>query len=212
VALGDQLEPLARTPPAQLLGRALLNQPPGLHWLDGGGLRGLAAAGRPWPPELAPEMLVRLAPALLSQPLVPLIGLLQLRLRPRRAAPGRPSAAPVIRPDPATPLARHGRLAMLDGGQLLAMVCSWLGLLRAPAAASQSRWAIAVGFIAAGLAASALCSKRARSVLPVLGQRLAAAPCLTRDLRVRDWAWLGLAWALGLALALALARWHCCSA
>ena len=63
-------------------GEPYLNKPPGLHWLMAAGFEVWRQLGGHGLQELPPEWLVRLPPALLSSLLVPLIGLLQLRLRP----------------------------------------------------------------------------------------------------------------------------------
>jgi len=109
----------------------------------------------------------------------------QLRLASRlRHRPLRPILSAADRPT-LLPLARPVGLAMLDGVQLLAMVLLWLACC-VPTAASQAAGLIAGGFIA-GLAASGLfaASKAPGSVLPVLGQRLAAG-LLTPRSRLSD--------------------------
>jgi len=184
-------------------GEPYLNKPPGLHWLMAAGFEAWRQLGGHGLQELPPEWLVRLAPALLSSLLVPLIGLLQLRLRPGERTAAVCSALIALT---LLPLARHGRLAMLDGVQLLAMVLLWLGLLRAQRRRAKAAGLIAGGFIA-GLAASGLLLLKAPVVLPVLASGLLLR-LLDRDLRGRDWAWLGLGLALGLAPGLAWHGWH----
>ena len=91
-------------------GDPYLNKPPGLHLLIAAAIglwRRLAAEP---PGALPPEWVVRIVPALLSTALVPLLGLIQWRLRPgdRLSALGTAAIALTL-----LPLARHGRLAML---------------------------------------------------------------------------------------------------
>ncbi|MCT0217774.1 phospholipid carrier-dependent glycosyltransferase [Synechococcus sp. CS-1329] len=180
-------------------GSTYLNKPPGLHWLIAGviqlwrSLSGEATA-------LPPEWVIRLAPALVSSLLVPLIGAIQLRLRP-----GQPLAAVASASIALTlmPLVRHGRLAMLDGAQLTAMALLWLGLLMA---APRPRTALAGGLIA-GVGGSALLLLKAPVVIPVLATGLLLR-WLDRDLDRRAWWRLALGLGLGLSLGLAWHGWH----
>ena len=108
------------------LGEPYTNKPPGLHLAIATVIRLWSwACGNP-APGLPPEWLVRLVPAIASSLLIPLLGLVQSRLQPRR-----PDAAIATALIALTllPVARHGRLAMLDGSQLSAMATVWLGLL-----------------------------------------------------------------------------------
>ncbi|MBC1262139.1 phospholipid carrier-dependent glycosyltransferase [Synechococcus sp. BSF8S] len=180
-------------------GSTYLNKPPGLHWLIAGVIQlwqglGGGASARP------PDWVIRLAPALVSSLLVPLIGAIQLRLRPRQplAAVGAAAIALTL-----MPLARHGRLAMLDGAQLSAMALLWLGLLLAT---PRPRRALAGGLIA-GAAGSALLLLKAPVVLPVLATGLVLR-WLDRDLDRQAWMRLALGLALGLSVGLAWHGWH----
>jgi len=104
------------------------------------------------------------------------------------------------------PLARHRSPGHARWrSQLLAMVLLWLGPAACPAAASQSRWAdrrwvhrrTCRQWPAAAQSAGSCCRCLASGLLLRL---------LDRDLRGRDWAWLGLGLALGLAPWPGLAR------
>ena len=178
-------------------GTPYLNKPPGAHWLIAG-LIGLwqkgGGAGLP------PEWLIRLAPALGSSLLAPLLGLVQWQLRPGRRADALWSAAIALS---LLPLARHAHLAMLDGLQLSAMASLWLGILLA---APQARRALAGGLLA-GLAATALLLLKAPVALPVLLVALGLR-WGDRDLNAMGWRWLLLGLILGLLPGLAWHGWH----
>ncbi len=180
-------------------GSTYLNKPPGLHWLIAGCIQ-LWQAHSGSPPSRPPEWVVRLAPALLSSLIVPLVGLLQMRLRPGRPGVAVCSAAIALT---LLPLTRHGRLAMLDGAQLTAMVLLWLGLLQS----SRQPVAALRGGMVAGLAGSGLLLLKAPVVLPVLGTGLLLR-LLDRELPARSWRWLGAGLALGLLPGLAWHGWH----
>jgi 4-amino-4-deoxy-L-arabinose transferase-like glycosyltransferase len=185
-------------------GQPYLNKPPGLHWLIAAAigswrsLSGAAAAALP------PEWVVRLVPALISTTLVPLLGAIQLRLRPGDRGSAIATAAITLS---LLPLARHGRLAMLDGCQLVAIALLWWSLLSARA---QQR-AVLLWGISGGLAVSALLMLKAPVALPILaGSVLLRA--LDRELTLQHWQVLFLAIGLGMLpgvgwhLAHALAR------
>ena len=178
-------------------GDPYLNKPPGLHLLIAAAIglwRRLAAEP---PGALPPEWVVRIVPALLSTALVPLLGLIQWRLRPgdRLSALGTAAIALTL-----LPLARHGRLAMLDGAQLSAMALLWWAVL----GCSGSRRSLVGWAFLAGLAGSALLLLKAPTALPVLLVALLLR-LLQRDLDRRAWGWLLLGLLLGLVPGLS---WH----
>jgi 4-amino-4-deoxy-L-arabinose transferase-like glycosyltransferase len=182
------------------LGHSYLNKPPGLHL-------GIAAAIGSWrwlsgagPEALPPEWVVRLIPALGSSLLVPLLALVQAKLRP-----GRPHVAVATGLITLTllPLARHGRLAMLDGVQLSAMAVVWLGMLMA---APGQRRSLAAGLLA-GLGGSMLLLLKAPVALPVLGSALALR-ALERDRNRLAFIWLLIAMLAGLMPGLLWHGWH----
>lgn len=149
-------------------GRPYLNKPPGLHVL-------IAAAIGLWrqlsqaPAEaLPPEWVVRLVPALLSSLVVPVGALVQLQLRPGDNRAALATAAILLT---LLPVARHGRLAMLDGAQLTAMGLLWWALLRSRSGRPGAGWRWG---LVAGLAGSALLMLKAPILLPVLAAGLAA--------------------------------------
>jgi 4-amino-4-deoxy-L-arabinose transferase-like glycosyltransferase len=181
------------------LGSSYLNKPPGLHMVIAAAIamwRWLNGAG---PEVLPPERIVRLIPALGSSLLVPLLGMVQAKLRP-----GRPDIAVATALITLTllPLARHGRLAMLDGSQLTAMALVWLGVLMA---ASGQRRAL-VGGLLAGTGGSMLLLLKAPVALPVMGVALLLR-AVERDLDRHAWGWLLLGVISGLGPGL---LWHGC--
>jgi 4-amino-4-deoxy-L-arabinose transferase-like glycosyltransferase len=182
------------------LGSEYLNKPPGMHLA-------IAAAIHAWREltgaaqrDLPPEWVVRLVPAVGSSLLVPLLALVQARLRPAR--PGDALATGLIALT-LMPLARHGRLAMLDGTQLTAMVVVWLGFLVVRPA---PRAALAGGLIA-GTGVSLLLLLKAPVALPVLAGALILR-ALDRDLDRSAWVLACCALALGLVPGLGWHLWH----
>ncbi|MEB3170959.1 MAG: 4-amino-4-deoxy-L-arabinose transferase [Synechococcaceae cyanobacterium] len=183
-----------------LWGDPYRNKPPGAHWLIAGLIRlwrgsGVGAAGA-----LPPEWLLRLAPALGSSLLSPLLALVQWQLRPGCRADALWTGAIALT---LLPLARHAHLAMLDGLQLTAMAALWLGVLLARPCGRRS---LAAGLVA-GLAGSLLLLLKAPVALPVLLLALALR-WADRDLGRRPWRWLLLGLALGLLPGLAWHGWH----
>jgi 4-amino-4-deoxy-L-arabinose transferase-like glycosyltransferase len=186
-----------------LWGDPYLNKPPGLHWL-------IAAAIRLWrvfsgasPGSLPPEGLLRLVPALLSTTVVPLVGLVQARLRPGQPAAALASSAMALT---LLPLARHGRLVMLDGCQLAALLLLWWAALgsehRRGGALRTGEWLRAGAVM--GLATSALLLLKAPLALPALAGTLVLR-AWDRELGKDQWRWLLGGLALGLLPGLA---WH----
>ncbi len=191
--------------PQQLLptywGDAYRNKPPGLHGLIGLLIRLWRFWSGPGAPALPPEALLRFAPALLASALVPLLALVQRRLLPQQGpAPALASALVALT---LLPLARHGRLVMLDGTLLSSMALLWWGLLLAQGPAPK----LLRGGLLAGLATSALLLLKAPVALPVLATALLLR-WLDRDLDGRAWGWLLVALALGLLPGLAWHGWH----
>ncbi|MYJ59688.1 MAG: glycosyltransferase, partial [Synechococcus sp. SB0672_bin_6] len=108
-------------------GEPYLNKPPGLHLL-------VALAIRLWGTH---EAVLRLVPAVLSTAAVPLVALIQRELtlqsrqsgpRLRGSAAGEGLATGLILMT-TLPMARHGRLLMLDGAMISATLLLWWGLL-----------------------------------------------------------------------------------
>jgi 4-amino-4-deoxy-L-arabinose transferase-like glycosyltransferase len=182
------------------LGRAYLNKPPGLHLGIAGVIHLWQWATGSSPASLPPEWVVRLLPALGSTLLVPLLGLVQLRLRPNRPDIAIATALITLT---LLPLARHGRLAMLDGTQLTAMALVWLGLLSAGPGA---RRALGGGLVA-GLGGAMLLLLKAPVALPVLAGALLLRR-LDGDLERRGWRWLLAGLLLGLLPGLTWHGWH----
>ena len=99
-----------------------LNKAPGLHILIA-----LLISATTRAEQLPSEWTVRLGPALLSCLVVPLGGWLQWLLRPGDRSSTLATSVTLLT---LLPVARHGRLAMLDGTQLTAMALLWLALLQ----------------------------------------------------------------------------------
>ena len=166
VALETSLAPWHQKWLPTYWGVPYLNKPPGLHLLIAACLglwrwgTGASAASLP------PELVLRLVPAFLSTLVVPLVGLIQWRLRPGDRLSTLASAAIALT---LLPLARHGRLVLLDGAQLSAMALLWWGLLQLPSAGERGavRWGAVVG-----LAGSALLLLKAPLALPLLAGSL----------------------------------------
>lgn len=156
-----------------------LNKPPAVHLLVAGCIgiwRHLLQAP---PYALPPEWVVRLGPALLSSTLVPLVGAVQWRLHPGDRARALAAAAITLT---LMPLARHGRLVMLDGAQLVAMTTLWWALL----GAYGPRGRMLLAGLGAGLAFSALLLIKAPAALPLLAGSVLLR-WSDRDLSRRQW-------------------------
>ena len=177
-----------------------LNKPPLLHAL----IAGLIQLWRGAAPvetlrQVPPEWVVRAVPAFCSSLIVPLVAMVQWRLRPgdRLAAISTAAVALTL-----LPLMRHGRLAMLDGTLIAAMTLQWWALLSLsaqPTASAARRW----GLIA-GLAGSVILLLKAPASLPLL-----AGACLLLALE-RRWplrTWLPLLGWVGVGLLPGL-FWH----
>ncbi len=178
-------------------GDPYLNKPPGLHLLIAAAIEAWRALAGAAAGALPPEGLVRLVPAFLSSTVVPLVGLVQARLRPSQPRAALASAAIALT---LLPLARHGRLAMLDGSQLAAILLLWWAAL-CPTPPRRSLWWHG---LVIGLAGSALLLLKAPLAVPMLGGTLALR-AWDRDLDPRQWGWLLVAVAFGLVPGLA---WH----
>ena len=96
-----------------------LNKPPGLHWLISLSIKIQSL----WNQGLPSEFSIRVLPALLSTFVVPLGGLIQCKLRPKDTTSSIITSLILLT---LLPVARHGRLAMLDGPQLSAIALLWL--------------------------------------------------------------------------------------
>ncbi len=177
--------------------QAYLNKPPGLHLLIAGAIRLWRASTGSGTDTLPPEWVLRIVPALLSTTVVPLVGLVQARLRPTQPAVAVASSAMALT---LVPLARHGRLVMLDGCQLAAILLIWWAVLTP----DHRRRSLLVHGALMGVGASALLLLKAPLALP-----LVLATLLLRDIdqerKPAQWLWLLGGLALGLLPGLA---WH----
>jgi 4-amino-4-deoxy-L-arabinose transferase-like glycosyltransferase len=184
----------------QYWGDPYLNKPPGIHLVIAA-LIGLwrQISGAP-AAALPPEWVLRLGPALLASTIVPLLGLVQGRLRPGDGPAVLATAAMALT---LLPLARHGRLVMLDGSLLSAMALLWWGLLLADRKLVRAWW----GGLLAGLAVSLLLLLKAPAAPPLLIGALALR-LLERDLTRRSVLGLGLGLMAGMLPGLAWHGWH----
>ena len=137
-----------------------LNKAPGLHLIIATLIGMTNSQGLP------SEWVIRIAPALLSSLIVPLGGLLQWQLRPGDRDSCLGTSAILLS---LLPIARHGRLAMLDGTQLTVMAVLWIGLLRL----HRTRHPAGISLLT-GLAASGMLLLKAPLLLPAAAAGLAA--------------------------------------
>ena len=178
-------------------GKPYLNKPPGLHLLIAGAIQLWRAGTDRAPDPLPPEWLLRLVPALLSSTVVPLVGMVQARLRPSQSAVAVASSAMALT---LLPLARHGRLVMLDGCQLAAILLIWWAVLTPN---HRPRSLLVHGGLM-GVGASALLLLKAPLALPVLLATMLLR-ALDRELKRAHWLWLLGGLVLGLLPGLG---WH----
>jgi 4-amino-4-deoxy-L-arabinose transferase-like glycosyltransferase len=161
VALETSLAPWPEKLLPTFWGQPYLNKPPAIHLLIAAVIGLWRTVVQAPPQALPPEWVVRLGPALVSACLPPLLALVQLRLRPAERGTALATAGIALT---LMPLARHGRLAMLDGSLLVAMALQWwavLGLERRPG----RNLGLA---LVAGLATSLLLLLKAPAALPLL--------------------------------------------
>ena len=192
-------------------GEPYLNKPPGIHLL-------VALAIRLWGTH---EAMLRLAPAVLSTTAVPLVVLIQRQLALQSRQPGEQFRGSFAGEGLATglilmttvPMARHGRLLMLDGAMIAATLLLWWGLLLlwshprrgagltglACSALLLLKPPAAMAFLVVGLAATFL------AALPMDGQRQGNG--LLQQWR-RSWRAMGLWGLLGCLPGLAWHGWH----
>ncbi len=124
-------------------GQPYLNKAPGLH-----SMIALVIAATTGPDQLPSEWTIRLAPALFSCLVVPLGGWLQWTLRPGDRASALATSVILLT---LLPVARHGRLAMLDGTQLTAMALLWLALLKLNRSHYSALWGAVSGLMASAM-------------------------------------------------------------
>ena len=120
-----------------------LNKAPGLH-----SLIALVIGATTQHNQLPSEWTIRLAPALLSCLVVPLGGWLQWTLRPGDRSSALATSVILLT---LLPVARHGRLAMLDGTQLTAMALLWLALLQLNGSRTSALWGGVAGLMASAM-------------------------------------------------------------
>lgn len=123
-----------------LWGEPYLNKAPGLHGLIAVLIRLTTPAQ-----DLPAEWVIRLTPALLSCLVVPIGGWLQWTLRPGDRSSALATSVILLS---LLPVARHGRLAMLDGTQLTAMAMLWLAVVQLHSSRRSGLWGLITGLMA----------------------------------------------------------------
>ena len=136
-----------------------LNKPPGLHWIISFAI-GISQNFRSNFDLLPSEFVIRFFPALLSTFVVPLGGLIQWHLRPKDPISSITTAAVLLT---LLPVARHGRMAMLDGTQLSAIALLWLCF-----ASIKHYRSTKYNFLGAGFACSFMLLLKAPLIIPAL--------------------------------------------
>ncbi|KZR88628.1 hypothetical protein MITS9509_03227 [Synechococcus sp. MIT S9509] len=176
-----------------LWGNPYLNKAPGLHLIIAAMIGINPSSGLP------DEWTIRIAPALLSTLVVPLGGLLQWRLQPGDRSSTLAMSAILMT---LLPVARHGRMAMLDGTQLTVMAALWLGLMHLTSTHQPRRAGLLTG-----LAASAMLLLKAPLLVPAAA---AGAVAIVWGKEWRHWQLpeTGLGIAAGLLPGLAWHGWH----
>ncbi len=180
-----------------LWGDSYLNKPPGLHGLIAIAIQ-LRNITHPIS-KLPSEQILRLVPALLSTLIIPIGGLIQWKLKPNNRTCSITTGAILLT---LLPIARHGRLAMLDGTQLTAMGLLWL-LILSLNNSQMDRWK-ALGI---GIATSSMLLLKAPLFLPATVAAFIPFH-LEGNLR-RFWSWPTLTWlSIGLLPGIGWHIWH----
>ena len=163
-----------------------LNKPPGLHWLIGASTQFFGEN----------EWAVRLMPCLIASLAVPLLLLLRRQLGGHAAENKALLAALILMT--LMPMARHGRLAMLDGSLVTSALLLWTGWL-------SSRFTPWHGFLA-GLGATGILMLKAPALI---GFALITAGISVLDRRQSHWCATSLLWVCaGISPGLAWHVWH----
>ena len=142
-----------------LWGQPYLNKPPGLHWLISVAIQ-LGQRLKLDLDGLPNELTIRFIPALMSTFVVPLGGLIQWYLSPSDRVASIASSSILLT---LLPVARHGRLAMLDGTQLSAIALLWLFLVSLNRTKSDK-----YRFLGAGFVCSYMLLLKAPLIIPAL--------------------------------------------
>ena len=135
-----------------------LNKPPGIHWLIALSIqvnRFFSSSLE----ELPSSFVIRIVPAILSTLVVPLGGWIQWYLRPKDYLASVLTSGILLT---LLPLARHGKLAMLDGMQLSAIALFWLCLV-----ACNGKRNDRLRALGAGLSSSCMLLLKAPLLVPV---------------------------------------------
>ena len=142
-----------------LWGKPYLNKPPGLHWIISFAI-GISQKFQNNLNLLPSEFYIRFFPALFSTFVVPLGGLIQWSLRPKDRIACISTSAVLLT---LLPIARHGRMAMLDGTQLSAIAFLWFCL-----SSLKDNRLNKFNFLGAGFACSFMLLLKAPLLIPAL--------------------------------------------
>ena len=171
-----------------------LNKPPGLHWLISFAI-GISHNFQTHFQLLPSEFCIRFFPALLSTFVVPLGGLIQWYLRPKDPIASISTSVVLLT---LLPIARYGRMAMLDGTQLSATALLWFFLV-----SIKNNRSSKFNFLGAGFACSFMLLLKAPLLIPSLLAALLPfiwENKLKNHLNQLSWEWFfyglipGLAW------------------
>ena len=165
---------------------AYLNKPPGLHWLIGSSTQVFGEQ----------EWALRLVPCLIASLAVPLVLLLRRQLGGDGAEKKALLAALILMT--LMPMARHGRLAMLDGALVTSVLLLWTGWL-----SSRSRpW----HGLVAGVGATGILMLKPPALIGFL---LITAAISLLDRRQSHWGRGALTWVIaGISPGIAWHAWH----
>ena len=165
---------------------AYLNKPPGLHWLIGASTQFFGDN----------EWAVRLMPCLIASLAIPLLLLLRRQLGGHGAENKAMLAALILMT--VMPMARHGRLAMLDGSLVTSVLLLWTGWL----SSRSTPW----HGLLAGLGATGILMLKAPALV---GFVLITAGISVLDRRQSHWSATSLLWVCaGISPGLAWHIWH----
>ncbi len=176
-------------------GNEYLNKPPGLHWIIAIAIN-INSKFSAISKDLPSEFVIRVLPAILSTLVVPLGGLIQWKLRPGDRISCLATSGILLT---LLPIARHGRLAMLDGCSLTAMAGLWL-LILSNDRSKMDRWRL----FSIGLISSFMLLLKAPLLLPTT---VAAIIPILWSQEIKSWWKWSLAGWLGVGL-LPGVSWH----
>ncbi len=175
-------------------GEPYLNKPPGLHWLIANFIN--LSTDKNGTGQLPSEFVIRFVPALLSTFVVPIGGLIQWKLRPSDTTSCLTTSAILLT---LMPIARHGRLAMLDGTLLTVMASFWLIIISIHNQ-KKNRFSLFL----AGLISSFLLLLKAPLMIPI-----GISALIPTLLNTKKWSYSGFKWyCLGIIPGISWHVWH----